>query len=109
SGGHANSLNMVREGAADLAAIDCVTWALLDRHRPIALEGLAIVGEGPSLPALPCITSPATTDEEVGALLGALQAAAREDARGAAERLLVEDFAVVPLEDYRAILVRLDR
>lgn len=109
SGGHANSLNMVREGAADLAAIDCVTWALLDRHRPIALEGLAIVGEGPSLPALPCITSPATTDEEVGALFGALQAAAREDARGAAERLLVEDFAVVPLEDYRAILVRLDR
>ncbi|MCZ7598297.1 MAG: PhnD/SsuA/transferrin family substrate-binding protein [Gammaproteobacteria bacterium] len=44
SGGHANSLVMVRAGAADLAAIDCVTWALLERHRPLALEGLAIVG-----------------------------------------------------------------
>jgi len=109
SGGHANSLVMVRAGAADLAAIDCVTWALLERHRPLALEGLAIVGEGPSLPALPYITSLATTDEELDTLRGALQAAAGEKPHGAARRLLIEDFAVASLAEYQAILERLGR
>lgn len=109
SGGHANSLFMVRAGAADLAAIDCVTWALLERHRPLALEGLAIVGEAPSLPALPYITSLDTTDEELDALRGALRASARENPHGAARRLLVGDFTVTSLADYQAILDRLER
>lgn len=109
SGGHANSLVMVRAGTADLAAIDCVTWALLERHRPLALEGLAIVGEGPSLPALPYITSLATTDEELDALRGALQAAAGENPHGAARRLLIENFAVASLAKYQAILEQLGR
>ena len=39
SGSHAASLAMVAEGAADVAAIDCVSHALLARHRPAALAG----------------------------------------------------------------------
>ena len=43
SGSHVRSAEMVRAGDADVAAIDCVTYALLLRHRPHALSGLRIL------------------------------------------------------------------
>jgi ABC-type phosphate/phosphonate transport system substrate-binding protein len=36
SGSHRQSLIDVKRGAGDIAAIDCVTWALLQRHEPEA-------------------------------------------------------------------------
>jgi ABC-type phosphate/phosphonate transport system substrate-binding protein len=56
TGSHAESLASVRDGRADLASIDPVTWALLAHYRPAALNGLAIVGHGPRVPCLPLIT-----------------------------------------------------
>lgn len=63
SGSHRQSLAHLRAGKADIAAIDCLTWALLRRHSAPELAGLAIVGETPLCPAPPLITS-AQTDEE---------------------------------------------
>lgn len=57
SGSHRRSLAYLRDGKADIAAIDCVTWALLRRHAAHELAGLAIVGETPLCPAPPLITS----------------------------------------------------
>ena len=38
SGSHLHSLRMVSEGKADVSAIDCVTYALLSRYRPHAID-----------------------------------------------------------------------
>ncbi|HTJ90442.1 MAG TPA: PhnD/SsuA/transferrin family substrate-binding protein [Acidocella sp.] len=40
TGGHAASLAAIQKGEADVAAIDCVTFALLARWRPDAVSGL---------------------------------------------------------------------
>ena len=56
SGGHPNSLALVAAGEVDVCATDCVTHALLARHRPEALDGLRVLAHSPA-PA--CPTSPA--------------------------------------------------
>lgn len=68
SGSHRRSLAYLRDGRADIAAIDCVTWALLRRYAAHELAGLAIVGETPLCPAPPLITS-AQTDARTMATL----------------------------------------
>lgn len=55
SGSHARSVALVRDGAADIAAIDCVTWAYLCDADPEAVAGLAVLGYTASAPALPLI------------------------------------------------------
>jgi ABC-type phosphate/phosphonate transport system substrate-binding protein len=55
TGGHRLSVAAVREGRADIAAIDAVTWALLGRVDPAAVAGLAVVGWTGSAPALPFV------------------------------------------------------
>ena len=42
SGSHRQSLRELQR-EADIAAIDCVTWALLPCHQPEALAGLAVI------------------------------------------------------------------
>jgi len=68
SGSHRRSLAYLRDGRADIAAIDCVTWVLLRRYAAHELAGLAIVGETPLCPAPPLITS-AQTDARTLATL----------------------------------------
>ena len=63
SGGHANSLDMVVKGKADVCATDCVTYALLARYRPGAVRGLRVLSESPSAPGLPYVTR-AAMDED---------------------------------------------
>jgi ABC-type phosphate/phosphonate transport system substrate-binding protein len=50
---------MVAGGAADIAAIDAVAWALFAEHEPEAFEALEVMGWTRSMPALPFITAPA--------------------------------------------------
>lgn len=57
SGSHAASVAMVRAGAADIAAIDCVTWAGLCDADPAAVAGLAVLGYTAAAPGLPLIAS----------------------------------------------------
>jgi ABC-type phosphate/phosphonate transport system substrate-binding protein len=57
TGAHAASLAAVAEGRADIAAIDCVTYALLARGASQLTVATKIVGETPMSPALPFIVS----------------------------------------------------
>ncbi len=57
TGSHEASVAAVAEGQADLASIDCVSFALLERGRPELIERVAIVAEGPLSPCLPFIAS----------------------------------------------------
>ncbi|MEM6993161.1 MAG: PhnD/SsuA/transferrin family substrate-binding protein [Myxococcota bacterium] len=75
SGAHELSLQMLRDDVADVAAIDCVTWGLLRRHRPVALAGMRIVGRTAPAPAPPYVTGLATAPADVKHLRASLGAA----------------------------------
>jgi ABC-type phosphate/phosphonate transport system substrate-binding protein len=47
----------VTDGRADLASIDCVSFALLERGRSELIERVAVVAESPLSPGLPFIAS----------------------------------------------------
>jgi ABC-type phosphate/phosphonate transport system substrate-binding protein len=68
SGGHAVSMEMVADGRADVAAIDCVSYALCLRHRPKVARRLRRIATSPSAPALPYVTSKRRTPAEVSRL-----------------------------------------
>ena len=74
TGGHVASVAAVREGRADLAAIDCVTYAALARYTPQATEGLCIIATTEAYPGLPLITTKRTSAAELALLQSALQA-----------------------------------
>ena len=71
TGAHAHSAAAVAEGRADVAAIDCVTWALLGDVRPQAVERLRLLAWSTAAPALPFVTSRARAGEarRIGAAL----------------------------------------
>ena len=56
SGGHVKSMLAVRDGLADVCAIDAVCVAMARRYRPDYLEGLVEIARSPSVPGLPYVT-----------------------------------------------------
>ena len=57
SGAHQQSLRYVREGWADLACIDSVTFDCLARYAPAEVAGLRLVARTATSPTLPYITA----------------------------------------------------
>ena len=105
SGGHVASLRAVAERRADVAAIDGVTFALLARHRPDAVAGVAVAGEGPIIPTLPLVTRADAPADERDALRAALVHAAAAPATAAArEELLLTGFEPVALDRYEPVV-----
>jgi ABC-type phosphate/phosphonate transport system substrate-binding protein len=72
SGAHEHSIDMLRHDTADVAAIDCVTYGLLQRWRPHALADTRVIHETADVPAPPWVTSASTPAEVVEALGTAL-------------------------------------
>ena len=68
TGGHRLSVDAVRTGLADLASIDCVTYAGFKRYSPEAVQGLHVVGYTASYPGLPLITAGKTSDQDLQTL-----------------------------------------
>ncbi len=102
TGGHRRSVDAVREGRADLAAIDCVTWALLQIHDAPATEGLCTIGHSAPYPGLPLITSLHTPPEQVQALRHGLHSLITTPAAAQAmEQLLIEGFETPDLAVYQ--------
>lgn len=71
TGSHRASIRAVAEGRADIAAIDCRSWALALAHEPCA-RGLVVIGWTAARPGLPFITSRTTDIEFAAALQAAL-------------------------------------
>ena len=92
TGSHQESVRCVAEGRADVAAIDCVTFALLRAHRPELLNGVAVFGRTPPLPGLPIIA--ASGSPHVAPLRAAWQGLfpGSEHSRPAREALLLKGF-----------------
>lgn len=73
TGGHSASVTAVREGRADMAAIDCVTYAAMARYTPQATKGLCIVATTEAYPGLPLITAHSTPEDEIVLIQTALR------------------------------------
>jgi ABC-type phosphate/phosphonate transport system substrate-binding protein len=56
SGSHVNSMMAVRDGRADVCAIDAICAAMARRYRPDYLEGLVEIARSPFVPGLPFVT-----------------------------------------------------
>lgn len=72
TGSHRASLAAVRADRADLAAIDAVSYAAVERFEPAAVAGLRIVARTAPSPTLPFVTARETSIEIVAALRIAL-------------------------------------
>jgi ABC-type phosphate/phosphonate transport system substrate-binding protein len=87
TGSHEASVEAVAEGRADLASIDCVSFALIGRGRPELVERVAVVAESPASPCLPFIASgslpPSTIPAVREALFAALDDPSLAEARAA--------------------------
>jgi len=105
TGAHLHSLDAVREGSADLTAVDCVIFEGVKRARPHALKGLRVLCETPPAPGLPLITAAATPQRVVQQLRDAL-AALTQSSTGAraCSPLLITGFSPAEREDYHIIV-----
>ena len=100
SGSHRESLRWLREGLADLAAVDSVTFAYLAQHAEAEIEGLRVVERSVSSPTLPFITVASASDEQVEALRRVMNETLPE----VAHVLGLEEVLPASEEDYQVIL-----
>jgi ABC-type phosphate/phosphonate transport system substrate-binding protein len=105
TGSHLAGAEAVADDEADVAAIDCVTWAHLQRWRPSLTAGLRVLTWTVRSPGLPLITSLGTSPSQLAALRAALDDVAKDPSlREVRQTLLLEGFSLTPAEHYRAAL-----
>ena len=104
SGGHAESIAQIGSGAVDIAAIDCVTYALLSRCRPQAIAATRIIGRTVSAPGLPYVTRAAADPLLVARLQAGLERAFADPALAALRaNLLIQGLDTLAPESYRCM------
>ena len=102
TGGHRLSVDAVRDGRADVAAIDCVTWALLQKYAPQATKGLQSIGTSAPYPGLPLVCALGTDALTLAAFQSALHSLVQQSAaRPALDALLISGFESPPLSVYQ--------
>lgn len=101
SGAHETSLELLRAKEADVAAIDCVTYGLLQRARPALLEGTRVIHRTVSVPAPPYVTSASTPAPIVAGLRAAIAKAVADPV--ISEPLSIAGIEALTLEDYASI------
>jgi ABC-type phosphate/phosphonate transport system substrate-binding protein len=106
SGAHRQSLALVADGEADVAAIDCVSFAHFQRLESQATQAVRVLCWTASSPSLPYITARAGSDAATTRVLhDALAAAvAAPELAGVRQRLLLEAIDVPPAESFADVL-----
>jgi len=103
SGAHRESLRWLRDGDADLAAIDSVTYAYLAQHAPQEVSGLRVVAPSALSPTLPFITVATATDEQIEQLRRVMNRALRE-LPDVAQTLGLPEVLAARESDYQVVL-----
>lgn len=100
TGAHVESVAAVREGRADIAAVDAVTWRILQQQTPSDVDGLSVVTRSQPTPGLPLITGLAQDPERVRSAviegLDALPTSVRD-------RLGIKGFVPMTSDDYLTV------
>lgn len=105
SGGHVQSLHLIQSGKADVAAIDSVTYTLLERYRPSATESIRKLGRTFFAPAPPYVTHIDRESDTLRRLKIALQNAFRDpDLEACRTALLLKGIGDVDRKTYEKIL-----
>jgi ABC-type phosphate/phosphonate transport system substrate-binding protein len=105
SGGHRTSAMMVANGGADVAAIDCITYALLRQHCPSLLAGTRALGRTPYTPGLPYITRQNADRDFLQRLRDGIQAASHDPALSECrEILMIREFCHLSTIDYECLI-----
>lgn len=109
SGSHRRSVEMIAAGQADLAAVDCVSFAHLQRIHASTVAGLRILCWTPPSPSLPFITARSTNEPTVNVLRAALAGVFADPALSSVrELLLLEGVDLEPDGNFTEVL-RLER
>ena len=104
TGAHVASCAAVAEHRADVAAIDAVTWALLQRRARSAVHDLRVLAWTVRSPGLPLVTSHLRSGAQYAAIAGALDEVGRsDDLRDVRRELLIDGFQRLPEASYEAV------
>jgi ABC-type phosphate/phosphonate transport system substrate-binding protein len=105
TGAHRKSVAAVCARKVDVAAIDCVTYALLRQVAPQEIEELRVIAASERAPSLPYITRKDIAPDDLQRLRAGLQAAmADPDLVDVRRALLLSGVEVLPESAYAAIL-----
>lgn len=99
TGGHRLSMLAVAEGGADIAALDAVTWRLLQRWEPAAVR-VKVVGLTDPTPGLPLISRAGASVQAIFAAVSAAIAALSPEDR---DTLCLKGLVSIPVADYLAL------
>jgi ABC-type phosphate/phosphonate transport system substrate-binding protein len=109
SGSHLSSVKMVACGEADIAAIDCVSFAHAQRFYPSVVGQLRILDWTAASPSLPFITARSANDATVRMLRSALADVLDDDGLASVRaQLLLSGVELQPTEGFDEVL-RLER
>lgn len=99
SGAHLNSARMVADGRADFAALDAISWKLMHRWEPFALD-LRVVDTTTPTPGLPFIAAKGSDRERLFAAIEAAIAKLDDEDR---QTLSLHGITYIPPEAYLAV------
>jgi ABC-type phosphate/phosphonate transport system substrate-binding protein len=102
TGSHLGSLRAVVDNRADVAAVDCVTFAFIGDVMPELARRVRAIGVTAASPGLPLIASGTVPPATIRALREALNETL-EIRPERAKRLRLQGFSVLPLADYARI------
>lgn len=100
TGGHAASAAAVAEGRADIAALDALTWALLQEHGPEVAERLRELERTAPTPALPYVTA---LSRDAVAIAAAVEGAIGDLSVADRTALHLRGLVRIPAADYLAL------
>jgi ABC-type phosphate/phosphonate transport system substrate-binding protein len=105
SGAHRRSAEMVARTQADVAALDCVSFAHFQRLCPETTSRLRVLAWTAASPSLPLITARATDDATLGSLRTCLQAVAVDPSLETVRaQLFLDGFDLEPKQEFETAL-----
>jgi len=105
SGGHLHSLTAVAEGRADVAAIDCVSFQLIEDRWPELTARVRSIGDSVKTCGLPLVLPKSNlASTSTGDILTTLNEALNQIDPRVKQRLRLSHFESVNLDDYQGIL-----
>jgi ABC-type phosphate/phosphonate transport system substrate-binding protein len=105
SGSHRRSVEMVAKGDADVAAVDCVSFAHFQRLYPSSVAKLRILCWTPSSPSLPFIIAGGASDTTLQTLRSSLASVfADRTLDSVRERLFLERVDLAPVACFTQVL-----
>lgn len=101
TGSHLGSIRAVRDGHAEIASIDSVSWAHALRFEPATATGLVEIGHGPLVPSLPVVTAMTTDDRSLELLRVAMSSAFDDDdAANFVDEIKMSGFVPLDIDAY---------